>query len=77
MCIALPAGMADQALLNLFDMFCFNSHWSLKMFDTFMGMVALLMLAGVVCTVMSGDFLVLLLVGFVIYAIFHVARGFS
>ena len=46
------------------------------MFDTFMGMVALLMFAGVVCTIMSGDLFVLLLVGFVIYSLFHVARGF-
>ena len=47
------------------------------MFDTFMGMVALLLLAGVVFSIMSGDFLGLLLVGFVIYSLFHVARGFS
>jgi hypothetical protein len=46
------------------------------MFDTFMCMVALLMFAGLVCTIMSGDLFVLLVIGFVIYSLFHVASGF-
>jgi hypothetical protein len=40
------------------------------MFDTFMGMVALLLFAGLVCSIMSGDLLVWLLIGFVIYSLY-------
>ena len=47
------------------------------MFDTFLGMVALLLLAGLVFSIMSGDLFVWLLVGFVIYALYHVICGFS
>jgi hypothetical protein len=47
------------------------------MFDTFVRMVALLLLVRLLFSVATGDVWCWLLAGFTIYVLFHVTRGFS
>ena len=47
------------------------------MFDSFIGISALLILISLLFTYATGDILSLCLVGFTIYCFFAIARGFS